>query len=90
MQTFGLTNKEHYGMLWYFPEWSIAMVNLSTNQRVRNRSVTVKTYCDYLFYHVSQGSCNKTVISLGSVGSAGSPVPRSAILQISLTLEFAV
>ena len=25
MQNFGATNKEHYGMLWYFLEWSIAM-----------------------------------------------------------------
>ena len=25
MQTFGVTNKEHYGMLWYFPEGSIAV-----------------------------------------------------------------
>ena len=23
MQTFGMTNKEHYGMLWYFLEWPI-------------------------------------------------------------------
>ena len=23
-QIFGVTNKEHYGMLWYFLEWSIA------------------------------------------------------------------
>ena len=23
MQNFGGTNKEHYGMLWYFLEWSI-------------------------------------------------------------------
>ena len=22
MQIFGVTNKEHYGMLWYFLEWS--------------------------------------------------------------------
>ena len=22
---FGVTNKEHYGMLWYFLEWSIAV-----------------------------------------------------------------
>ena len=26
MQNFGVTNKEHYGMLWYFLEWSIAAV----------------------------------------------------------------
>ena len=24
MQNFGGTNKEHYGMLWYFLEWSIS------------------------------------------------------------------
>jgi len=24
LQTFGMTNKEHYDMLWYFVEWSIA------------------------------------------------------------------
>ena len=24
MQNFGVTNKEHYGVLWYFLEWSIA------------------------------------------------------------------
>ena len=23
MQTFGVTNEEHYGVLWYFLEWSI-------------------------------------------------------------------
>ena len=23
MQNFGVTKKEHYGMLWYFLEWSI-------------------------------------------------------------------
>ena len=23
MQNFGVTNKEYYGMLWYFLEWSI-------------------------------------------------------------------
>ena len=23
MQNFGVKNKEHYGMLWYFLEWSI-------------------------------------------------------------------
>ena len=23
MQNFGVTNKEHYGMLWYFLEWAI-------------------------------------------------------------------
>ena len=26
MQNFGVTNKEHYGMLWYFLEWSIVVI----------------------------------------------------------------
>ena len=26
MQNFGVTNKEYYGMLWYFLEWSIVIV----------------------------------------------------------------
>ena len=26
MQNFGVTNKEHYGMLWYFLEWSIVLL----------------------------------------------------------------
>ena len=25
MQHFGATNKEHYGIIWYFLEWSIAL-----------------------------------------------------------------
>ena len=29
MQNFGVSNKEHYGMLWYFLEWSIQR-NLSS------------------------------------------------------------
>ena len=40
------------------------------------------------FIKLPKGSCNKTVISLGSVSSAcsaGSAVPRSAVLQINLT-----
>ena len=32
MQNLGVSNKEHYGMLWYFLEWSIALIlNAVTN-----------------------------------------------------------
>ena len=27
MQNFGVTNKEYYGMLWYFLEWSIKVAS---------------------------------------------------------------
>ena len=29
MQNFGVRNKEHYGMLWYFLEWSIVVYYIS-------------------------------------------------------------
>ena len=28
MQNFGATNKEHYGMLWYFQEWPILLFSV--------------------------------------------------------------
>ena len=31
MQNFGVTNKEHYGVLWYFREWSIKDVKKKKN-----------------------------------------------------------
>ena len=38
MQNLGVTNKEHYGMLWYFLEWSIRQLlilggNLNGNKK---------------------------------------------------------
>ena len=33
MQNFGVTNKEPYGMLWYFLEWSIRIEGLATEHR---------------------------------------------------------
>ena len=33
MQNFGLANKEHYGMLWYFLEWSIGNIKSTINTK---------------------------------------------------------
>ena len=43
MQNFGVTNKEHYGMLWYFLEWSIAssLLDLISKQAGLNAAVTL-------------------------------------------------
>ena len=30
MQNFGVTNNEHYGMLWYFLEWSIVARHIAS------------------------------------------------------------
>ena len=36
MQNFGVTNKEHYGMLWYFLEWSIKEQVARVKKSVQN------------------------------------------------------
>ena len=36
MQNFGVTNKEHYGMLWYFLEWSINKWDLLSTRENKN------------------------------------------------------
>ena len=59
MQNFGVTNKEHYGMLLYFLEWSIvisyaAFFVCSHNAPTQDASLSVgwggplrnKNYCD--------------------------------------------
>ena len=40
MQNFGVTNKEHFGMLWYFLEWSILKQCPSCQQRSGHAAVT--------------------------------------------------
>ena len=40
MQNFGATNKEHYGMLWYFLEWSIVYSYFEKGSR-KNLHVTI-------------------------------------------------
>ena len=37
MQNFGVTNKEHYGMLWYFLEWSIARRSVASSYQGSNK-----------------------------------------------------
>ena len=51
MQNFGATNKEHYGMLWYFLEWSIRLAaDKMTSKLVARFRVTGKPG---LFYKTS-------------------------------------
>ena len=41
MQNFGVTNKELYGMLWYFLEWSIVYsIHYSTKKAVQVQKVS--------------------------------------------------
>ena len=39
MQNFGVTNKEHYGKLWYFLEWSIMSYYVLENFKQKNFKV---------------------------------------------------
>ena len=41
MQNFGVTNKEYYGMLWYFLEWSIATLPERDASRSQGYSLAV-------------------------------------------------
>ena len=34
MQSFGVTNKQYHGMLWYFLEWSITSLGFAKSQRL--------------------------------------------------------
>ena len=44
MQNFGVTNKQHYGMLWYFLEWSIAITSKSPDFNYQFPSHLKKKY----------------------------------------------
>ena len=71
-------------------QWSVQSSTIALDQSAGEKS---PSHCKKLivtnyFIVLAKGSCNKTVISLGSVGSAGSTgsaVVRSAVLQISVT-----
>ena len=45
MQNFEVTNKEHYGMLWYFVEWSIKCAlfhSMKLYSQMRGKKTRVK------------------------------------------------
>ena len=41
IQNFGVTNKEHYGMLWYFLEWPIRSLRGTERINLRRSPITV-------------------------------------------------
>ena len=80
-------------------QWSVQSSTIALDQSAgeKSRSHCKKLIVTNYFIMLAKGSCNKTVISLGSLGSvgyvgsvgsagsAGSAVARSAVLQISVT-----
>ena len=48
MQNIGVTSKEHYGMLWYFLEWSIGS-ELCSSRWINVVKTTVKTVRVYAY-----------------------------------------
>ena len=42
MQNFGVTKKEHYGMLWYFLEWSIILFTKAGRKNTTKAKITNK------------------------------------------------
>ena len=56
MQNFGVINKEHYGMLWYFLEWLILLQG--ENNAVQKVSVATIFKCFNVFKSLFTGSCS--------------------------------
>ena len=56
MQNLGVTNKEHYGMLWYFLEWSITQRATSHQwELIWNKLANWPAISQFLF--VASGAC---------------------------------
>ena len=49
MQNFGVTNKEYYGMLWYFLEWS----NLTQQRIVDDEEIDFEQSLFFLLNHIA-------------------------------------
>ena len=47
MQNLGVTNREHYDMLWYFLEWSIVF---DCHHRALADTHLAKTFCTHAFH----------------------------------------
>jgi len=43
IQNFGVTNKEYYGMSWYFLDWSIQYTVIGNFEQPRGTMATVKS-----------------------------------------------
>ena len=49
MQNFGVTNKEYYGMLWYFLEWS----NVTQQRIVHDEEIYFEQSLFFLLNHIA-------------------------------------
>ena len=74
-------------------QWSVLLSTIALDQSAGEKSLSYckKVIANNCFITLAKSSCNRTVISLPSAGSAvfagsaGSAVPRSAVPRISLT-----
>ena len=51
MQNVGATNKEHYGMLWYFLEWSVVYSYFEKCYRKKCARDNPERYCGWFRVH---------------------------------------
>ena len=68
MQNFGVTNKEHYGMLWYFLEWSIEsglshFGSVSASLDLRRRVNRVHCRAARIIYNLPKDMASEDVLS---------------------------
>ena len=80
---FGVTNKEHYGMLWYFLEWSIATVDVLTATNTDVKLVDTRTV---QFARLKSSSCFERINKLNGHYSYWQFLPLVCPLKYHVTL----
>ena len=64
MQNFGMTNKEHYGILWYFLEWSTVLTICLNNRCIHNLCIGLYREAD-----THAGFCSRSMLQGHAAGT---------------------
>ena len=76
MQKFGVTNKEHYGMFWYFLEWSIGVEPTASALAL---NFFVRVFIAQLVEH-----CSANLKTMGSNPVDSAPAPNFFSVKFAL------
>ena len=64
MQNFGVTNKEHYGMLWYFLEWSIDCHGVGLKWREKRESSVDISFYMFIITTIESYFCKSLIVKI--------------------------
>ena len=77
MQKFGVTNKEHYGMFWYFLEWSIGVEPTAS-------ALALKFFFFRVFIAQLVEHCSANLEAMGSNPVDSAPAPNFFSVKFAL------